>query len=373
MSRKRRLLLAATGLSPQVVTETVYALAVGKRWVPDEIRLLTTVEGAERARLSLLGGRRGWLARLREEYGLPVIRFGAEQITTLRGPGGGELGDIRSADENAAAADGLSEAVRRATAERDSEVHVSIAGGRKTMGFYLGYALSLYGREQDCLSHVLVEPPFESHPEFFYPSRSSRIIYTAPPDSRPLDTSKARVTLAEIPFVRLRGTLGERALEQGAGFRALVAAAQSGLGPRLEFELRRRKVRAGGVELELAPAELAFYALLARRAAADEAVVCCPSEGADEELGRGYLAEYRQMVSGDDGARTERALRRGMDRAFFLQRCSRLEAAIRLALGGRAGGYGVEKCGRRPATGYRLGIERSAIVFVESKGVQSPE
>jgi CRISPR-associated protein (TIGR02584 family) len=34
---------------------------------------------------------------------------------------------------------------------------MSIAGGRKTMGFYAGYALSLYGRAQDRMSHVLVE------------------------------------------------------------------------------------------------------------------------------------------------------------------------------------------------------------------------
>src|SRR2546427_12173331 len=52
----RRLLLAVTGLSPQVVTETLYALTqkVSPAFVPTEIHLLTTAEGAERARLTLL-------------------------------------------------------------------------------------------------------------------------------------------------------------------------------------------------------------------------------------------------------------------------------------------------------------------------------
>ena len=46
----RRILLAVTGLSPQIVTETLHALAVGgeQPFVPTEIHLITTAEGAER-------------------------------------------------------------------------------------------------------------------------------------------------------------------------------------------------------------------------------------------------------------------------------------------------------------------------------------
>ncbi|MBL8259315.1 MAG: hypothetical protein JNM60_05860 [Candidatus Competibacteraceae bacterium] len=55
----RRILLCVAGLSPQIVTETVYALnapCAESRFVPTEIHLLTTAEGAERARLTLLLG-----------------------------------------------------------------------------------------------------------------------------------------------------------------------------------------------------------------------------------------------------------------------------------------------------------------------------
>lgn len=47
----RRILLAVTGLSPQVVTETLYALAVaqGRPFVPTEVHLVTTAKGAEHA------------------------------------------------------------------------------------------------------------------------------------------------------------------------------------------------------------------------------------------------------------------------------------------------------------------------------------
>lgn len=55
-SYPRRILLAVTGLSPQIVTETVYALAIKQTpaFVPTEIHLITTGKGAEHARLNLL-------------------------------------------------------------------------------------------------------------------------------------------------------------------------------------------------------------------------------------------------------------------------------------------------------------------------------
>ena len=85
------------------------------------------------------------------------------------------LSDIRNAADNEAIADAITAVVRELTADADCAVHASIAGGRKTMGFYLGYALSLLGRSQDRLSHVLISSPFESNPEFFYPTPSPQI------------------------------------------------------------------------------------------------------------------------------------------------------------------------------------------------------
>ena len=72
----RRILLAVTGLTPQVVTETLYALACRAQspWIPDEIHLITTATGAENARLNLLLPD-GWFHRLCSDYQLPEIRF----------------------------------------------------------------------------------------------------------------------------------------------------------------------------------------------------------------------------------------------------------------------------------------------------------
>ncbi|MEN8168228.1 MAG: CRISPR-associated ring nuclease Csm6, partial [Pseudomonadota bacterium] len=152
----RRVLLCVTGLSPQVVTETVYALAVKRNWIPTQIRLITTAEGAKRARLSLLSEDPGWFQRICDDYRLPPIQFTSEDILTLRDDQGLPLEDIRTLRDNELAADYIVEQVRELTGDQHGELHVSIAGGRKTMGFYLGYALSLFGRPQDRLSHVLV-------------------------------------------------------------------------------------------------------------------------------------------------------------------------------------------------------------------------
>ncbi len=64
----RRILLAVAGLSPQIVTETLYPPAVERRlWVPTEVRIVTTREGAEKAQRSLLSDDPGWFHRLRAD------------------------------------------------------------------------------------------------------------------------------------------------------------------------------------------------------------------------------------------------------------------------------------------------------------------
>ena len=156
----RRVLLAVTGLTPQIVTETLYAVAVKgtPRWVPTEIRIITTRQGAEKAeRMSLPAE----LRQLCGDYDLPEAAFGVEDIRIIKSPNGKPLDDILDEADNAAVADFITEEVRALTADPNASLHVSIAGGRKTMGFYVGYALSLFGREQDRLSHVLVPPSLE--------------------------------------------------------------------------------------------------------------------------------------------------------------------------------------------------------------------
>ena len=263
-----RILVAVTGLSPQIVTETLYALAVRPErsehvFVPTKIRLITTVEGARRAKDSLLSPGSGWFHRLQSDYGLPEIEFGPQHIVVLKDRTGQPLDDIRTKDDNQRAADTITEEIRKLTRDDDTALHVSIAGGRKTMGFYVGYALSLYGRTQDRLSHVLVTAPYESRPEFFYPAPQRRVMTDR--EGRPYDAHDGRVTLAHIPFVRLRAGLGHDLLSSSASFSAAVEEAQRALPPLgLVLDPASCTVDAGGETFELKPFQVRVV-LAARR------------------------------------------------------------------------------------------------------------
>jgi CRISPR-associated protein (TIGR02584 family) len=314
----RRILLAVTGLTPQIVTETLYALAVERRlWVPTEIRIITTRRGAEKAARTLLS-EKGWVHRLRQDYGLPAIRFGVEDIHVITGPKGVPLDDILDEADNAAVADLITEEVRKITADPDASLHVSIAGGRKTMGFYVGYALSLLGRAQDRLSHVLVPPAFESQKDFFYPAPGA---------------AEARVLLGDIPFVRLRDGLPDRLLEGHARFSETVAEAQKALPPlALGLDPATRSVTAGGESFVLEPAQFAFYWMMAER--------CMTGRGgahrSDPGLGEELLAFYRRLVNVNSGGyeQTEKAYRHFNEDNFDPAQ-AKVKRALKRALGER--------------------------------------
>ena len=56
MREKRKILVAVTGMSPQIVTETLFALVTQQGWLPDEVHVLTTGRGAGKISTALLCG-----------------------------------------------------------------------------------------------------------------------------------------------------------------------------------------------------------------------------------------------------------------------------------------------------------------------------
>lgn len=374
----QRVLLAVTGLSPQIVTETLFALAAkpisGERFVPTAVRLITTREGAERARLALLSARPGWFRRFLKDYRIDGIDFDERSIRIVHGSDGLPLDDIRSAADNEAVADAITTEVRALTAAADTSLHVSIAGGRKTMGYYAGYALSLFGRPQDRLSHVLVSPPYESHPGFYYPTPDSNIIYTPVPDNRPLDTRDAEVTLAEIPFVRLRGELPRALLEGRAGFAETVAAAAAALAPpELVLDPATRLVRMAGKTFALPPTEFALIAVLARRCQTGAAPLAAPTkERSEQEWARSYLADLRAALGKMNvpDIVEKKLTKEESFAAYFDLTLSRLNRKLSTELDVAASAYRIEHGERRPRR-YRLALPADAIRFEPLTG--SPE
>lgn len=334
-SIQRQILLCATGLSPQVVTETVYAILknAAQYRMPDEIRLITTREGAERARLWLLSAEPGWFARLCRDWELPPIRFDTDCIKVIEGADGRPLSDVRSAVDNIAAADAITEQVRALTTDPATALHVSLAGGRKTLGFFAGYALSLFGRAQDQLSHVLVSEPYESSPDFFYPTPYERIITIGRQSPKPVDCRNAEVTLADLPFVRLRDGMPERLRIGTARYAEAVAAAQPKFQPDpLTLLPARSCVRVGEIEVHLQPALMAFYWWFANRARAGLPPLPRPSgHQADSAYRDQYLALLDRLDTAND--RTRDRLKDGMTLDAFDTMKSKLNGALRRQLG----------------------------------------
>jgi CRISPR-associated protein (TIGR02584 family) len=352
MTPPRRILLAVTGLSPQIVTETVYALATrqDKAWIPDEVHLISTTKGADNARLKLLSNEPGWFHRLRADYALPAIEFPETHIHIIRRSDGSLLDDIRDDADNTLAADFICEKVRELTSSTHSELHASIAGGRKTMGFYLGYAMSLYGRPQDRLSHVLVSEPFETLPDFFYPTPATRVINDR--NGLALDCRDARVWLGDIPFVRLRENLPQDLIEGRASYSQAVSEVQKALPPlQLVLHPQTRTLILGGEHLTLSPVHFAFYWVFAERAKQTLSGLHWSEETLVDEL----LHKLAQVINphGGEFAKTEDAYRRGYGKDNFDPIKTKINQKITQTLGRRGAAYRLELVASIPGTSYR--------------------
>ena len=364
-------MLAAVGLSPQVVTETVYALyrSGGRKALPTEVHVLSTSTGIDHARYALLGKNR-WFARLLEDHELPPITFTDTHLHLIEGADGAALDDIRRRGDNEAVADATLRFVRRFTEDEHCAVHASIAGGRKTMGFLLGYAMMLCARPQDRLSHVLVSAPFESSPDFFYPLPGLQIQTR---DRVLRDAGDAEVMLADIPLLSLRGRLPTALGRNDAGLAETIEALNLAVGPpRLRIELGTGRVVAGGTAFRLPPKPLAMLSVFARRTLAANPPLAAPAgdDQPDAEWGARLLAE-RRLVSGE-AAYLKAATRyaRGMTRNELSEELSVLNGTLRQQLGSAAAAYLVHDGGCRPRR-YSLAIAAEHITLL-APGQESP-
>jgi CRISPR-associated protein (TIGR02584 family) len=202
---RKRILLVSLGTSPQIITEVIYALTEGRRrtgepmFIPTRVVVISTQEGIRKSReaLELMGH----YQRLISEYQLPGLPQ-PEYFAISKD--GVELNDIRTTEDNEAAADSIKRMVLECTRDDDAALHISIAGGRKTQGYYTGLIASLFCREQDTLSHVLVSEGYEGHPEFYFPTASDSFIQVK---DQMLNAKDAVIELARLPLISVRKDL----------------------------------------------------------------------------------------------------------------------------------------------------------------------
>jgi len=224
----KNVLLAVLGRSPQIITETLYFLTQVKKERIDGIQVITTRAGYQEFVENLTANGKGYFYQFCEAYGLNAIDFGLKKPTLLKDSRGNALMDIRTNEENGLAANQIIEAIRNLTADKDTRLFCSMAGGRKTMGVYASFAMQFYGREFDRLYHVLVWPPeLEGAKDFYFPSpKKGEFTYHRGSDEIKVSADEIRIDLAEIPFIRLRGIIGEK-INLNLPFAQLVHLAQA--------------------------------------------------------------------------------------------------------------------------------------------------
>lgn len=223
----KTVLVAVSGMSPAIITETLWALAgESPPVVPDEVVIITTTKGERDIQDMLLtakedwGGKKVWeclRADIFQRTGQPAKSKGLQlsvKIIDLPDEDTGirqKADDLRTRADHDEAANFIVQTLASYCDVQDIRVIASIAGGRKTMGALLYAAMSLVGRESDRVTHVLVSEPFENCKGFFYSGQPVQAL-TATPFGKPpipVQATDAKVEMADIPFVPLRNKFKE--------------------------------------------------------------------------------------------------------------------------------------------------------------------
>ncbi len=198
-SEFRETLIFVAGTTPQIITENIYALIhQNPSVIPDEIYILTTQTGRRSIQERLIDS--GIFRKFCKEFKLSEDILNKDSIVVVKDHNGNSLADIKEGQDNESIGDFIANFIKDKASDSKARLHCSLAGGRKTMSFYIGSALQLFGRPWDKLYHVLVTPEFESNPEFYYKPKKDR---TLKKDRKTLHTKDAKIYLAELPFIRL--------------------------------------------------------------------------------------------------------------------------------------------------------------------------
>ncbi len=277
LAHRRKILLSLCGMSPAVLTETIYSLMLEKpTFIPDEIVVITTAGGAACIRKELFES--GVWERFRRLMGVKPsqMKFGLSSNFIRSIPsedGNADAQDIVTSSDNDRASDFIMESLRQFTENPDTRIVFSIAGGRKTMSVLGALAMTMLARDQDRLCHVLVSPPFDSpqlFPKFYFPDPGIRKY--ALPDGRIFKPGSASLTLCEIPFARLRNLFQKQHLRLPGTYSDTVKLANNVIRtepeetPKLVFSPKTLECSIGGTPIPLNPAEFVLYWLLAATA-----------------------------------------------------------------------------------------------------------
>ncbi|RLA06454.1 MAG: TIGR02584 family CRISPR-associated protein [Gammaproteobacteria bacterium] len=362
--QKHKILIITIGKSPQVLTETLYVMAIDKKLaVPDEIYVLTTKDGAKKSRQKLMS-KTGEVAKLCDEYNLPKIKFTNKNIITIKDANNLPMEDIRTEDDNQQTADQITNFMRVICQDDNNQLFVCLSGGRKTFSYYMGMAMTLFGREQDVLSHVLVDKDYEFVADFFYPTKQAKWLKNN--NGKKINCQDAKITLSQIPYIRLREILTAPIINKNLNFTETVTDAQNKvLGNLLHINKKQRTVRLKHYTCKLSPVLFSFYLWIITNQKNNKTGTICPPHHTYSQKHAAEFLKIYQEVKGKyfDTDTTKNGLVDGMDNAFFMEKKSRIKKELTKTFGIKARHIWIKNIGIRNACNYQVPLSNDQIII----------
>lgn len=250
----KNILIAVTGLTPQVVTETFFALAKKNIFI-DEIAVITT----ERGKDVILGKDKApntpdtsladELKNMCIKWKWKLPAFPDKNLFVAAEESLG-MADVRNDKQNILFPNKTAEVLRQFAADKHNTLYCSISGGRKSMGVHLAATLQVYGRENDKLLHIVASDEFERTRKF-YPSTKNEA---------------KEIELSEIPFVALSPVLKTllSTLPENYSFADIVSATRKELTILADptfvtIDFPAKQMRSGDQMVQFEPLELSLY------------------------------------------------------------------------------------------------------------------
>jgi CRISPR-associated protein (TIGR02584 family) len=294
----RRIFICTVGLAPQVATETVDVLMFDETpsWIPDRIELIATRRGVSGLR-PLVDPTGPW-STLFVDGAPPVsifVPYGDVPSRSTDTPvqlyheiawsGGvhpsppedlpeGLMDDVVSHRDAIVMGDTIKHRIGTWTRHDDTQVHVSIAGGRKTMSAHALMSLGLVGRLTDAASHVLVEDPdFEAAADFWHRRQGGSVTARTRPGAdgnEPKMTKPAASIRLRVSRMRVPGTIELKKLDRRRLLQLTLSdaadqmalAAEFEQNPAVVFDDASNRVQVNGKSAVLNPATYAKLRLL---------------------------------------------------------------------------------------------------------------
>lgn len=227
MKADKVVLISVVGMTPAVLTETIWALYQERpELLPDEVVVYTTEMGAKGLETikEPVGEEPAIWQQLSERVGKPGMLL---RSCIFKDRNDVPLKDIVSGADQQLVADQLLHEIRGFKSELGDSCRLvaSIAGGRKSMSALMYAAMSLGGDAGDIITHVLADERASDCQDFFFPEQEKQALCTRH-GGQPFAAAEVRLELAEIPFVPLRALVGEAVSSARGSFATLVNRAR---------------------------------------------------------------------------------------------------------------------------------------------------